>query len=155
MKYLLYLALSITLNTHIAKAQNVAKPADSLSISIYRGSFNESLPEFEIKIYDSGRADYTGIKNAKYAGVKTTYLDTQDLEIFFGTANAMNFFSLENSYTENLFAIEKAIITVNDKTNGKFKKIMRRGKIPRAVASMEDRIIKAVETSIDKDAAKK
>ncbi len=151
---ILIICATIISCTTTAKAQQTTTP-DSLLIYLYRGSFNDALPEFEIKIYKSGRADYKGIKNTTIKGNVTTQVDEQEIEIFFGTAYAMSFFELQTSYTENFFAVEKAIIALYDNATGKHNKIMRRGKIPKPVNAMEDRIIKAVEQAIANDAAKK
>lgn len=155
MKHIVLITCALIISWSTAAKAQQTSTADSLSIYLYRGSFNDALPEFEIKIYKSGRADYKGIKNTTIKGNVTTQLDEQDIEIFFATAYAMSFFELQTSYTENFFAVEKAIVALHDNTAGKHNKIMRRGKIPKPVNAMEDRIIKAVEQAIANDTAKK
>ncbi|MEQ1732703.1 MAG: DUF6438 domain-containing protein [Bacteroidia bacterium] len=139
-------------NTTQAQSTPIAK--DSLCIYLYRGSFNDALPEFEIKIYKNGKVNYKGIKNTTRQFEKQVNIDVEDIDLYFGVANALPFFDLQNSYTENFFAIEKSIIEMTDYSAHKTKKIMRRGKTPKALQTLEDRIITRVEKAVDEAVAK-
>ncbi len=145
--------LSMCINT-TAQAQTTPINKDSLCIYLYRGSFNDALPEFEIKIYKSGTVYYKGIKNTTRQFEKYVTIDVEDIELFFVSANAMPFFDLQNSYTENFFTVEKSIIELTDYSTHKTKKITRRGKTPKAVQALEDRIIKTVNKAVDEALAK-
>jgi Domain of unknown function (DUF6438) len=136
-----------------AQAQSKPIAKDSLCIYLYRGSFNDALPEFEIKIYKSGTVYYKGIKNTSRLFEKYVTIDKEDIDLYFGVANALPFFDLQNSYTENFFAVEKSIIEMTNYATHKTKKIMRRGKTPKALQTLEDRIITRVEKAVDESLA--
>jgi hypothetical protein len=140
--------------SNTTKAQSTPIGKDSLCIYLYRGSFNDALPEFEIKIYKNGKVNYKGIKNTTRQFEKQVNIDVEDIDLYFGVANALPFFDLQNSYTENFFAVEKAIIEMTDYPAHKTKKIMRRGKTPKALQTLEDRIITRVEKAVDEAVAK-
>ena len=145
------LTLCISTST---QAQTTPTAQDSLCIYLYRGSFNDDLPEFEIKIYKNGKVNYKGIKNTTRQFEKQVNIDEEDIDLFFISANAMPFFDLQNSYTENFFAVEKSIIEMTDYSANKTKKIMRRGKTPKALQSLEERIITKVEKAVDEAVTK-
>ncbi|MBC7411315.1 MAG: hypothetical protein H7331_02525 [Bacteroidia bacterium] len=136
------------------KAQTMPVAKDSLCIYLYRGSFNDALPEFEIKIYKNGMVNYKGIKNTTRQFEMQVNIDAEEIDLYFIIANAMPFFNLQKSYTENFFAVEKSIIEMTDYSTSKTKKVMRRGKIPKALLALEDRIIITVEKAVDEAVAK-
>ncbi len=137
----IFFVISILFVVKISTAQST----DTLLVQLYRGSYNNSLPEFEILVYSSGKAIYSGITNAAYMGTTKTIMPQSFIDYIFEYAEALNYFKLQESFTENLFAFSKAdLYLLNSKTQH-LKRVSRKGNIPKPIMKLEDYIIAEVE----------
>lgn len=116
---------------------------DSLKITLERGSFNNTLPEYKIKVFENGFVLYEGKQQVDKLGFYTVRLSAEELKEILFRIEASNFFNATATYTEALFSIEKSIMTV--KKNKDLKKtVARKGNFPKSIKGAEDYLIDAV-----------
>jgi len=109
---------------------------DSLFASIKRGYCFGTCPVYEMKIYNSGHAEYTGTHAVDLKGEYVTMLSYEKMKKFIDVAVEISYLEMEDEYdNENVTDLPET--TTSIVMGGKRKSVRKRYKYPSSLKAFE------------------
>ncbi|MEO8067360.1 MAG: DUF6438 domain-containing protein [Flavobacteriales bacterium] len=119
--------------------------ADSLFFSIKRTPCFGKCPVYQINVYRSGYATYTGTNNTDLLGDHVGHIGADTLALLLNKAEALGFFGLQDKYDGQVTDLPSTIVRVVSKDRN--KQVLGRVKAPQAFKDLvlyaEELLLKA------------
>lgn len=110
--------------------------SDSLFAYIKRGVCYGTCPSYEMKIYNSGFVEMTGIRAVDLIGDYTTTITADQMRAFIEKAESINYFSMEDAY-DNEMVTDLPETKTSIVIDGKRKEVRRRYNFPKEIVAFE------------------